>query len=199
MPVKTNCRDQKALDAQKRCRKRQKRSASAKACQLILQRPLAPVERLPTGILEHIFNLACDLSLPKASWHLMKKLDRHPIYKTMIAFASVTLAGPKASTFSAPCNVVLAGLPPLSSHKRVRLRKETICSEWLTPDFVRKLQLYFVNEVVRARWAMLCLEKSYGSFKVRSGQKYLWRETMAAEPPARITMAATHFEIFHEK
>jgi hypothetical protein len=87
----------------------------------------------------------------------------------MMAFASVTLMGPKVSTIPAPRNVILAGLPPIRPQERVELQKEIFCSKWLTPRFLRRLQTYFVKEVILARLAVLCLEKSYGCFKIRPG------------------------------
>lgn len=40
------------------------------------------------------------MNLPKASWHMMKKLERHPIYRTMMAFSfGAALIGSKEIKF----------------------------------------------------------------------------------------------------
>lgn len=199
MPGKAMPREHghEASAVQKQIRKRQKRSTSGKAYRTLLQRPLAPLERLPPEILLQIFDLACDMNLAKASWHLMKKLDGHPIYQMMMAFSSdAALIGlKKKSSLADPCSVALAGLPTMSPQNRVRLQTEVFAKKWLEPRLVRRAQSCFVNELIRERWAALCLRKSYGTFKVRPSQRALWRETRAEEAQFRIEEASAYFEI----
>ncbi|ERF76523.1 hypothetical protein EPUS_08915 [Endocarpon pusillum Z07020] len=185
----------------KQGRKRKSRSAKAKAYRMIVQRPLAPLERLPCEILGRIFNWSCNINLPKASWHLMKRLEDHPIYMLMLAFSSeaIYVAEEKRSSHFYARNIVLAGLPTLSTEERIRLQAEVFAKKWLQPQLVRRVQSHFVQEVIRARWAALCLEKSYGTFKIRPSQRALWCETRTEEAQVCFEVAAAHFGVLEDQ
>ena len=201
IPSEANSRRPKAVGMHKQGRKRQTRSAKAKAYRFIVQRPLAPLERLPCEILDGIFNWSCNISLPKASWHLMKRLEDHPIYMLMLAFSSeaIYVVEEKRSSHFYARNIVLAGLPPLSTEERIRLQAEVFAKKWLQPQLVRTVQSHFVQEVIRARWAALCLEKSYGTFKVRPSQRALWCETRTEEAQVCFETAAAHFGVLEDQ
>lgn len=185
----------------KQGRKRQTRSAKAKAYRLLVQRPLAPLERLPCEILRRIFNWSCNINLPKASWHLMKMLEDHPIYMLMLAFSSeaIRVVEEKGSSLFYARNIILAGLPTLSTEERIRLQAEVFAKKWLQPQLVRRVQSHFVQEVIRARWAALCLEKTYGTFKIRPSQRALWCETRTEEAQVCFEVAAAHFRVLGEQ
>jgi hypothetical protein len=174
------------------------RTASGKAYRIILQVPLASIEKLPIEILEQIFDLACDMNLPKASWQLMKKLQGHRIYKTMLAFTSGPALTGASKKPDSVClrNLILEDLPLVSDNERFRLQQEVFSSKWLTPRFIARLQSHFVSQVTRARWRTQCLRKSYGAFKIRPSLRAVWRETMFHEDQScPIEGSAGHFYI----
>ncbi len=132
----------------------------------------------------------------------MKKLEAHPIYMLILAFSveKHCVAEEKRSDHQFYArNVVLAGLPIPSDAERVRLQAEVFGKNWLRPSLVRRVQSHFVREVIRARWATLCLEKSYGTFKIRPSQRALWHETRAEEAQICYETAAAHFGILEDQ
>ena len=161
-------------------RQRERKSITgAKIYRELTQRPLAPLERLPVEILCLIFTLANhEMNLAKASWHLMSCIKSHWIYKVFLAFgsfAATRVSGSESAKLNA--NPLLDSLPRLSQDERLLLQHQILSGTDLKPLIWLTVQASFFSQLLRARYARLCLGKGYGPLKTRPNRRAAWEAT----------------------